>query len=130
LIGMTQATSDTPVLEAIKELIDGAATGRVFGTPIVQDGLIVLPAAKVSGGGGGGSGRGPAKNGQEDGGMGGGLGLSAKALGVFLIKDGKVAWRPAVDANKVIIGGQIVGIVALLTLRALIKARGLRLAGA
>jgi threonine dehydrogenase-like Zn-dependent dehydrogenase len=32
-------------------------------------------------------------------------------------------WRPAVDLNKVIMGGQVVAIVALLTLRAVVKAR-------
>jgi uncharacterized spore protein YtfJ len=95
----------------------------VFGNPIVQDGLTVLPVAKVSGGGGGGSGTGPASEGQETGGTGGGLGLSAKPLGVFVIKNGKVSWRPAIDVNKVILGGQVVAVAALLVVRALIKAR-------
>jgi hypothetical protein len=51
------------------------------------------------------------------------LGVSAKPLAVFVIKGGNVAWRPAVDVNKVVIGGQIVVVTALHVLRAIIKAR-------
>ena len=121
---MTQATRNgTPVLETVRGVVDSASADRVFGHPITQDGLTVLPVAKVSGGGGGGSGNAPAGDGHEAGGSGGGMGVSAKALGVFVVKDGKVAWRPAVDANKVIIGAQIVAVTALLVIRALIKAR-------
>ena len=124
---MTQTThNDANVMETIREVVESASADRVFGTPITQDGLTVLPVAKVGGGGGGGSGTGPATEGQENGGAGGGLGLSAKPLGVFVIKDGTVAWRPAIDVNKVILGGQIVAAIALLTIRALIKARQAR----
>jgi uncharacterized spore protein YtfJ len=119
----TTTTNNTAVLETVRDAIDGASASRVFGNPIVQDGLTVLPVAKVSGGGGGGSGTGPASDGHETGGTGGGLGLSAKPLGVFVIKNGKVSWRPAIDVNKVILGGQVVAVTALLVVRALIKAR-------
>jgi hypothetical protein len=51
------------------------------------------------------------------------MGVAAKPLGVFVIRDGRVGWRSAVDMNKVIIGAQIVAVVALLTVRTLIKAR-------
>ena len=44
-------------------------------------------------------------------------------MGAYLIRGDDVAWRPAVDLNKVIIGGQVVAIVALLTIRAIVKAR-------
>lgn len=117
------ATSDATVLETISKVIDDATAGRVFGTPISQDGLIVLPVAQVSGGGGGGSGRGPTDDGHQATGSGGGLGLTAKPLGVFVIKDGKVDWRPAVNVGRAILGCQVVAVVALLTIRALIKAR-------
>jgi uncharacterized spore protein YtfJ len=127
LMNMTQAMrKDANVLETIREVVDGAAAGKVFGAPITHDGLTVLPVAKVSGGGGGGSGRGPAQDGRDSGGSGGGMGTSAKPLGVFVIKDGSVGWRPAVDVNKVIIGGQIVAVAALLMIRAMFKARSKR----
>jgi len=114
-----QTNHATSVLETVREVVDSTATDKVFGSPISQDGITVVPVAKVSGGGGGGGGEG---NGNGAG-TGGGLGVSAKPLGVFVIKDGKVGWRPAVDLNKVIIGGQIVAVIALLVLRAFLKAR-------
>ena len=124
---MTQATrKDTDVLETIRNVIDGAAAGKVFGAPITQDGLTILPVAKVSGGGGGGGGTSPAEDGRDASGSGGGVGTSAKPLGVFVIKEGNVGWRPAVDVNKVIVGGQIVVVAALLMIRAMIKARSKR----
>jgi len=33
------------------------------------------------------------------------------------VRDGDVSWRPAVDVNRVILGGQLVAITALLVLR-------------
>jgi len=124
---MSQATINDPnALATIREMVDSATAGKVFGTPLTQDGLIVLPVAKVSGGSGPAT---PAHGDHEQTGVGGGLGLTARPLGVFVIKDGKVGWRPAVDVNKVILGGQLVAITALLVIRALIKVRGRRNAG-
>jgi uncharacterized spore protein YtfJ len=121
---MTENTkSNTAVLDTIREVIDHAGAGTVFGEPINQDGLTVLPAAKISGGGGGGGGSGPANEGKDAEGAGGGVGLIAKPLGVFVIKDRTVRWQPAVDVNKVILGAQIVTVAALLALRAFLKAR-------
>ncbi|NUT35854.1 MAG: sporulation protein [Hamadaea sp.] len=121
---MTQTLShETPVLETVRRVVENAGASRVFGEPVRQDGVTVIPVAKVSGGGGGGSGTGPAPEGQEAGGSGGGVGIAAKPVGVFIVRDGKVSWRPAVDINKIIMGGQIVLAVALLTVRAIVKAR-------
>jgi uncharacterized spore protein YtfJ len=114
--------TDTSMLEKIREVVDGAQAGRVFGTPIQQDGVVVLPVAKVKGGGGGGGGTGQAEEGREGSGSGAGMGVSAKPLGVFVVKNGKVRWQPAVDINKVILGAQIVAITALVT-RVLLRAR-------
>lgn len=122
---MTQTTdSDTAVLDAVRKAVGSAGAGQVFGDPISQDGVIVLPVAKVNGGGGGGHGTGPAKDGQRQSGLGGGFGMATRPLGVFVIKGGTVAWRPAVDVNNVILGAQIVAVTALLVVRALIKSRG------
>ena len=122
---MTQATrDDTAVLETIREVVDNATAGKVFGEPIRQNGITVLPVAKVSGGGGGGGGRGPAEAGHEASGTGGGVGVMAKPVGVFVIKDSTVSWRPAVDINKIILGSQLMVVTALLVVRAFVKARG------
>jgi hypothetical protein len=34
---------------------------------------------------------------------------------VFVIRDGDAKWRPALNLNRVILGGQLVGMVAILT---------------
>lgn len=94
----------------------------VFGEPIVQDGVTIIPVARVSGGGGGGGG-GPAGATDEAGGAGAGFGMRSRPVGVFVVKDGHVSWRPSLDLNRVILGGQIVAVVALLTIRSILKGR-------
>jgi uncharacterized spore protein YtfJ len=111
--------SDAAVLETLRDVVDNA--GKVFGNPLTQDGLTVLPVAKISSGGGGGGGGAPMPDGQETSGAGAGVGVSAKPLGVFVVRDGTVKWRPALDVNRIILGGQIVAVVALLVARALVK---------
>jgi len=80
---------------------------RVFGDPIQADGVMLVPAAVVNGGGGGGRG--------AEGGA--GFGLSARPAGMFVVRDGDVRWRPAIDVNRVVLGGQLVAITALIVLR-------------
>ena len=116
---MAKSAENTGVLEILQGVIDGVRAGTVFGQPIEKDGVTVLPVARISGGGGGGKGQ--DAGGREAEGAGGGLGLSARPVGVYVIRDGKVSWSPAVDVTRVILGGQLVGVVALLTLRALFK---------
>ena len=126
---MTVTTGETSVLETLRQVVDGTTAGRVFGTPVEHDGIVVLPAAKVGGGAGGGSGTGPAPEGPEAGGPGGGFGVSAKPMGVFVIGGGKVRWHPAIDVNRIILGGQIVVVTGLLVVRAVLRARAARQQG-
>lgn len=109
------------VLHNVQEVVEHSGAEQVYGHPISHNAITVLPVAKVSGGGGGGDA--PALSEQAEGGSGGGLGIAAKPLGVFVIRDDHVAWRPAIDINRAILGGQIVAIVALLVLRSVLKAR-------
>ena len=85
---------------------DTITVKRVFAEPYERDGLTVIPAAAVLGGGGGGSGADP--QGQQ--GEGGGFGTSARPVGAYVIKDGRVKWRPAIDLNRII---AIAGLVAI-----------------
>jgi uncharacterized spore protein YtfJ len=101
--------------DIMQRTIAGMDPGHVFAEPIERDGALFLPVAKVGGGGGGG--------GDNEGSSGGGFGLSARPAGVFIIRDGGVTWQPALDLNRVILGGQIVAIVALLVLRSIFKKR-------
>lgn len=91
---------------------------RAFGPAIERDGTLIIPVAWVAGGGGGGAGSPEAENGDETG-SGGGFGGVTWPLGVYVVKEGKVRWVPAVDATRVVLAG--LGIF-----RAVVKMRALR----
>jgi uncharacterized spore protein YtfJ len=120
---MTQTTNETDVFAGLRTIVDNADAGKVFGPPIQQDGTILLPVARVGGAGGGGAGTGPADVGQQAGGTGGGFGMSAKPLGVYVLRDGKAKWLPAVDVNKIIVGGQLLAAVGMLIAATVLRAR-------
>jgi hypothetical protein len=44
----TLTTGDARVLETIRDVVEQAAVGKVFGTAVVRDGVTVLPVAKVT----------------------------------------------------------------------------------
>lgn len=99
------------VEELITNARDAVSVKRVYGEPYEKDGLTVIPAAVVRGGGGAGSGD---KDGREHG-AGGGFGLTARPTGAWIIDGaGKVVWKPAIDANRAALGGQLIGLVAIL----------------
>lgn len=110
-------------MELVEQSKDAATVKRVFGEPIQHGDIIVIPVARVAQGGGGGQGQGKGEKGEEGGGSGGGFGFGATPAGVFVVKNGDAVWRPAVDVNRIVIGGQAVAIVLLLTLRAIFKRR-------
>ena len=82
---------------------------RVFGEPVRVDDTTIIPAAVVRGGGGAGG------SSAQQGGV--GFGLNARPAGVYVVRDGDVSWHPAIDVNRIVLGGQIVAITALLALR-------------
>lgn len=102
----------------VAEMLSGAREAmtvkRVYGDPIEREGLTIVPAAVVRGGGGGG--------GDSDHNGGGGFGLSARPVGVYVVKGDEVEWEPAIDVNRISTMGIIAGIVALLVLRSIVKA--------
>jgi hypothetical protein len=51
-----------------------------------------------------------------------GFGVSSRPVGAFVIKGGDVRWEPALDLNRVIVMGEVVAIVALLTAWAIVQA--------
>jgi uncharacterized spore protein YtfJ len=68
---------------------------RVFGEPIERDGVLVIPVAVVAGGGGGGGRHGqPDHPGEESG---GGFGVWARPIGAYVVREGRVEFRPAID---------------------------------
>ncbi len=103
---------------------DAMTVKRVFGEPIERDGVTIIPVAKVIGGGGGGAGGttgDPASTGS-----GGGFGLRAVPAGVYVVRGETVRWEPALDLNRVILGGQVVAVVLLMIVRSILKNRAAR----
>lgn len=112
------------VMDAMGDVREAMTVKRVFGEPLEQDGVMVVPVGHVRGAMGGGMGEGPVEEaGEHAQGTGGGAWLNAKPVGVFEIREGRARWLPAVDVNRVILGGQIVGVVALLVLGGIVRER-------
>jgi uncharacterized spore protein YtfJ len=103
----------------IDEILGGARDAitvrRVYGEPIEEAGVTIIPAAAVRGGGGGG--------GDSEGNGGGGFGVSARPIGAYVIRDGDVRWRPAVDVNRLMVGWQIVSALGVFALWRLVRRR-------
>lgn len=89
----------TDVHEAVARARDAVSVGRVFGEPYEKNGLTIIPAARIWGGGGGGL------QGADDGtpgGFGSGFGLIGRPSGAFVIRGDSVRWQPAVDPNIIV----------------------------
>jgi uncharacterized spore protein YtfJ len=110
------------VKELLEQVRDTMTVRRVFGEPIERDGVMIIPVAGVRGGAGGGGGSGEATQGSPEG-YGAGWGMNASPKGVFVVENGQARWQPAVDVNRIILGGQIVAIAALLVFRSIVKRR-------
>jgi len=88
---------------------------RVFGEPITVDHTTMIPTASIGGGGGGGA------NGTEEGGA--GFGMRGRPAGMFVLRGDAVTWKPAIDVNRIVLGGQILGMTALLVFGSLVLRR-------
>ncbi|HET6379975.1 MAG TPA: sporulation protein [candidate division Zixibacteria bacterium] len=100
--------------EMINSARDVLTVRQVYGEPIERDGLTVIPAARIGGGGGGG--------GDVEGNGGGGFGMTARPVGVYVVRGGEVTWEPALDITRTATMGMVTAIVALLVLRSIVKA--------
>jgi uncharacterized spore protein YtfJ len=98
------------VQELISGVRDTISVKRVYGDPYEKNGLTVIPAATVRGGAGGGVG----EHGSEETGKGGGFGVNARPSGAWIIENDTVTWKPAVDVNRIVLGGQMVALAAIL----------------
>ncbi|MEU4619333.1 spore germination protein GerW family protein [Actinoplanes sp. NPDC023801] len=122
---MSSKLSASEILERARSGTEAATVARVFGTPIERDGVTVVPVATVGGGGGAGGGSGAPADGDEPQGegSGGGFGFTARPAGVYVIRDGRAQWLPAVDVNKIVLGGQIALVAAFLVVRSVLRRR-------
>lgn len=110
------------VMQAVSETL---TVRRVFGEAYSRGDTLVIPVARVWGATGSGAGSGESgvrpdapddavpAGGQMGHGGGGGYGVQVKAVGVFVVDDTGAHWQPTLDLNRVILGGQLVGAVAL-----------------
>jgi len=96
--------------ELLSGVRDAVTVKRVYGDPYEKNGLTVIPAATVRGGGGGGIG----EHGDEEKGGGGGFGLNARPTGAWIIEADEVTWKPAIDVNRIVLGGQVIALAAIL----------------
>ncbi|WIV53862.1 spore germination protein GerW family protein [Amycolatopsis nalaikhensis] len=103
--------------ELLEKAKDGLETKMVYSEPYEVDGVTVIVASTVGTGGGGGDSR------DEKGrsGEGGGFGLSAKPVGAYVIKDGKLRWEPAVDVNRLLAALGAIAVAALFAATRLAK---------
>jgi hypothetical protein len=77
--------------ETLAVLADRLGRDQVFGEPVATEGGTLVPVLRVRSGTSRGRG-----------------GTTARAAGAFAIgRDGKVAWHPAVDVNRIVWGGQL-----------------------
>jgi len=98
------------VQELITEARDVTTARRVYGDPVERNGVTVVPAAVVRSSG----------NGTERSDLGeegaGGSGLVAKPVGAWVITDTSVTWKPALDVNRIVLVGQVIGLPAVVLL--------------
>src|SRR5512143_2659570 len=94
-------------LDAVRDVL---TVKRVFGEAYESHGLTVIPVAAVRGGGGGGGG----EDERQQVGAGAGVGVVARPVGVFVVDGQTVRWEPAVDVTRIVLGGQLVAVAALL----------------
>ena len=116
--------------EVLNHARDAMTVKRVFGDPYEKDGVTVIPVANVMGGAGGGGGSSAGvlagnsdavADGAPESGYGIGYGMRATPAGVYVIKDGEVEWKPALDVNRVALQRTGAIIAGLFVLRSIIR---------
>ena len=106
----TEFTKQTESVEFVLEKFTGAASVQaVYGTPVQQGEVIVIPSAEVlcAMGFGMGSGSGTDEESQSNGGGGGGGGggrVFARPVAAIIIEGGHVRVEPVVDVTKIALG--------------------------
>ena len=114
------ARTDSPdVLQLLENAGDTLTVRRVFGDPIDQNGIRIIPAARIRGGAGGGGGSAP----NGEGGSGAGFGMIADPAGAFVVTDHDVTWRPAINTERIVLATLGFAAFAMWTLRSILRRR-------
>jgi hypothetical protein len=91
--------NEVKLREALDAIVPDPAAAQVYGQPYeTADGVTVVPVAKVRG--------------KTKAGGGADLHLTARPVGVFVIRDGEATWVPAVDATRIALMGELIGLVS------------------
>ncbi|WP_433284323.1 hypothetical protein ACQPZQ_24360 [Pseudonocardia sp. CA-142604] len=87
--------------EVVAAVADRLGRDQVFGPAVTSaSGTTLVPVARVRAGGGVGA--------MRPGAASTGAAAIARPMGAFSVtSDGKVSWHPAVDVNRIVLGGQI-----------------------
>jgi uncharacterized spore protein YtfJ len=102
-----------PILEPIEKMVDALGVGAVFGEPIREGGVTVVPVAEVRFGFGYGYGSGQPRGEEAEGGPstgegsggGSGAGGRASAKGYIRISADEVRFEPVLDITRVAVAG-------------------------
>ena len=114
----------TAALDRLGAVRDSLHVSRVFGEAYQVDGTTIIPVAVLKGGGGGGGGEGTTPDQEGSGsGAGVGFGVQVRPVGAFEVRDGALTWHPVVDTTRVIVGGQLLGLAALVVLWRILRRR-------
>jgi uncharacterized spore protein YtfJ len=109
-----EQSAESRVGRMLEQVRAAATVKQVFGDPITQGEVTLLPVAAVRGALGGGL---------SEEGTGGGFAVTARPVGVYQMRGDEVTWVPAADTTRVIALGQAVAIVTLLVLRSILGRR-------
>jgi uncharacterized spore protein YtfJ len=96
-----------PDTEFLPQLADRFTAKRVFSDPIQEDGVTIITAAEVRGGGG-------MRDGVNGSGGRAGMGVGARPVGAYVMQGSRVKWKPAFDLSRVVFRGQIILLSAVL----------------
>ena len=105
-----------PDTEFLPELAERFTAKRVFSDPVQQDGVTIITAAEVRGGGG-------MREGVNSTGSRAGMGVGARPVGAYVMQGSRVKWKPAFDLSRVVFRGQLVVLSALLVVGWVLSSR-------
>jgi uncharacterized spore protein YtfJ len=136
MTGRTKADASATVVDTEASFIERiaekmgitAGTSLVYGEPVEDDGITIIPVTRIRYGFGGGPGEGEGgSDGRKHGsGSGGGGGLSASPAGYIEIRDGESTFRPIHDRTSLALMVVAGGVAGLLLLRGIATIMELR----
>jgi len=96
---------DTP--DALPQFSSAFAAKRVYSEPYTVDGTTVITAAAISGG----AGMRQSASSDDAAGKRAGMGGAARPVGAYVLREGRVMWKPAIDVERVLARGLLIGAV-------------------